>query len=228
MRRILTGVAIVALMMGGLPAIAQTQDGASPYGAPVQGTPYSPAPGAAPYATPPAGAQPYVPTPAPSPAYAPAPSAAQTLYSVRDVNVRSGPATSYPVIGHVPPGRAVQITGGVPGNPHWVALTTGGFVSASVLSPTPVIVRHHHYYDPAYVPAPPVNYPVGSCQPYTRSIEVGGVPQQVNGTACKQPDGTWKIVTNNAATPVIVQQPPVVVQQPVVPALPPPPAYYYR
>ena len=152
----------------------------------------------------------------------------QTLYAVRDINIRSGAGTQYSVIGKVPAGHAVQVTGGVPGNPHWVQLATGGFTAASLLSPTPVVIEHRHHHD-VYAQPPVIDYPVGSCEPYTRAVTVGGQPQQVNGTACKQPDGTWKIVTNNAAQPVIVQQPPVVVQPP-----PPPPGYvvgpnpYYR
>ncbi|HVJ55822.1 MAG TPA: hypothetical protein VM689_25390 [Aliidongia sp.] len=42
---------------------------------------------------------------------------------------------------------------------------------------------------PAYAPAPPSN-----CQPYSSTQNIGGVPQQVTGTACLQPDGTWRIV----------------------------------
>lgn len=34
----------------------------------------------------------------------------------------------------------------------------------------------------------------GPCREFTMDAEVGGKPQQVYGTACRQPDGSWKIV----------------------------------
>ena len=34
----------------------------------------------------------------------------------------------------------------------------------------------------------------GPCREFTMDAKVGGEPQQVYGTACRQPDGSWKIV----------------------------------
>ena len=80
-----------------------------------------------------------------------------------------------------------------------------------------------YYYDPPpvyYAPPPPVVYapppvvyaPSGAvvsaspasdayvasngqtCRQYQTTINVGGVPQASYGTACLQPDGTWRIV----------------------------------
>ena len=34
------------------------------------------------------------------------------------------------------------------------------------------------------------------CREFTQTIEVAGKKQQGYGTACRQPDGTWKIVSN--------------------------------
>ncbi len=34
----------------------------------------------------------------------------------------------------------------------------------------------------------------GPCREFTMDAEVGGKPQQVYGTACRQADGSWKIV----------------------------------
>jgi len=34
----------------------------------------------------------------------------------------------------------------------------------------------------------------GPCREFTMQSEVGGKPEQVYGTACRQPDGAWKIV----------------------------------
>ena len=33
------------------------------------------------------------------------------------------------------------------------------------------------------------------CREYTQTITIGGEPQQSYGTACRQPDGSWKIVS---------------------------------
>ena len=32
------------------------------------------------------------------------------------------------------------------------------------------------------------------CREYVQTVSVGGQPQQAYGTACRQPDGTWRIV----------------------------------
>ena len=53
------------------------------------------------------------------------------------------------------------------------------------------------YYAPApastvYTPAPAAA--AQNCRPYQTTIQVNGQPQQVSGTACQQPDGTWRTV----------------------------------
>lgn len=51
-----------------------------------------------------------------------------------------------------------------------------------------------------YAPPPQVTYYPsqrandGYCREFTSTAVVGGVPQQVYGTACEQPDGSWQIV----------------------------------
>ncbi|MFV8670082.1 hypothetical protein ACNRC9_13850 [Ralstonia pseudosolanacearum] len=35
--------------------------------------------------------------------------------------------------------------------------------------------------------------PVGTCRPMVGQAEIDGVMQQVSGTACLQPDGTWQM-----------------------------------
>lgn len=34
-----------------------------------------------------------------------------------------------------------------------------------------------------------------TCREYTHTIYVGGRPETAHGTACRQPDGTWKLVS---------------------------------
>jgi hypothetical protein len=50
---------------------------------------------------------------------------------------------------------------------------------------------------PAYAPPPPAAYaapPQGECREYTSMTTIAGQPQNMVGTACRQPDGTWRIV----------------------------------
>ena len=56
-----------------------------------------------------------------------------------------------------------------------------------VYAPPPVV------YAPApaaYAPAPATQ----TCREYQSTIQVNGQPQPSHGTACLQPDGTWRIV----------------------------------
>lgn len=54
------------------------------------------------------------------------------------------------------------------------------------------------YYAPApvYAPPPAAAYaaPQGECREYTSTTTIAGQPQNMVGTACRQPDGTWRIV----------------------------------
>ncbi|OKA43341.1 hypothetical protein BH759_17545 [Ralstonia solanacearum] len=40
--------------------------------------------------------------------------------------------------------------------------------------------------------------PVGTCRPMMGQTEIDGVVQQVTGTACLQPDGTWQMADGTA------------------------------
>jgi surface antigen len=61
------------------------------------------------------------------------------------------------------------------------------------------------------------------CREFISTIIIGGQEQQGYGTACRQPDGTWQIVSNEPATP----QPPPAAEQTNIYVDNPPPAYYY-
>ena len=53
---------------------------------------------------------------------------------------------------------------------------------------------------PAYAPppaaayAPPAAEPQGECREYQSTTTIAGQPESVVGTACRQPDGTWRII----------------------------------
>jgi hypothetical protein len=63
-------------------------------------------------------------------------------------------------------------------------------------------------YQPAPVAAPTVAplvstvAPIGGegCREYQGTAEIGGAEQPVYGTACRQPDGTWRITNGSAGT----------------------------
>jgi hypothetical protein len=84
-----------------------------------------------------------------------------------------------------------------------------GFVSFGFGVPLVAAPPPYYYYPPPayYYPPPPpyVAYPPPasvpgspaqsqSCREYQGTATIDGRPQQTYGTACLQPDGTWRIV----------------------------------
>jgi len=90
-----------------------------------------------------------------------------------------------------------------------------GFVSFGV--GVPLFPGPSYYYPPppvvAYPPPAPIYYapapvyalppgaayappaaPQGECREYQSTTTIAGQPESVVGTACRQPDGTWRIV----------------------------------
>ena len=158
----------------------------------------------------------------------PVPTGAQqqpaNMYAIKSANIRAGAGTGYNVIGKTKINDQLQIAGFVPpqpgkNGPGWYQLATGGFVSAKIVSPTPVTVVAHRA--PMVVPAPAGQYPVGACEPYSRVVKIGGEPNQITGTACKNPDGTWSIVDYSVPTPVPAPAPVYVAPAPLVYGPPP-------
>lgn len=62
---------------------------------------------------------------------------------------------------------------------------------APVYAPPPVA-----YAPPpvAYAPAPVAAAPQGECREYQSTVVIAGRPQPAYGTACRQQDGSWRIV----------------------------------
>jgi len=46
----------------------------------------------------------------------------------------------------------------------------------------------------AYAPAPVAAAPQGECREYQSTVVIAGRPQPAYGTACRQEDGSWRIV----------------------------------
>ena len=65
-----------------------------------------------------------------------------------------------------------------------------------VYAPPPVVYAPPPVgYAPASAPAAYAPAPASqTCREYQSTIQVNGQPQQSYGTACLQPDGTWRIV----------------------------------
>lgn len=87
----------------------------------------------------------------------------------------------------------------------------GVVIGVPLWAPPPPVVVYAPPPPVVYAPPPPVVYapqpvqavpasPVYSntsgqyCREFQSTVLVGGVPQQSYGTACQQPDGTWRIV----------------------------------
>jgi hypothetical protein len=64
-------------------------------------------------------------------------------------------------------------------------------------APPPPPQPAYAYYppQPAYAaPAPAPTYSTANCREYSGTIMIDGQEQRSYGTACLQPDGTWRIV----------------------------------
>jgi hypothetical protein len=82
----------------------------------------------------------------------------------------------------------------------------GSSVRIVLWQPAPV---YRAYPAPVYVPAPVAYEPIANavplrnfqdasgryCREYQRTADIGGVQQQIYGTACMMPDGSWQIVS---------------------------------
>ncbi|HUK59385.1 MAG TPA: hypothetical protein VLV50_09160 [Stellaceae bacterium] len=63
--------------------------------------------------------------------------------------------------------------------------------------PPPPPPAYYYAPAPAAAVAPPASAPAPSsadCRPYNSTTVIDGTPQQITGTACRQPDGSWRIV----------------------------------
>jgi hypothetical protein len=95
------------------------------------------------------------------------------------------------------------------GGPHWgIGIGVAPWFAAPAYGyyPPPPPPAYSYYPAPAYY-APPApayvepdqqaaapGYDQSNCQPYHSTVVVGGQRERVSGTACRQPDGTWRLV----------------------------------
>ncbi len=63
-----------------------------------------------------------------------------------------------------------------------------------VVYPAPPVVVYEPPPRVVYAPAPTRLRNDAQCREYQSTVMVGGRPQSSYGTACLQPDGTWRIV----------------------------------
>lgn len=59
----------------------------------------------------------------------------------------------------------------------------------AVIEPPPVVQQA-----PAVQRAPTMAYDTSYCREYSRTAVVDGAPVEIYGTACRQPDGSWRIM----------------------------------
>ena len=100
-------------------------------------------------------------------------------------------------------GAAAVLFGGFTAVPAEARTFVSVGVGLPLFGPPPVVYAPPPvYYAPppvVYAPAPaPAAYAPApaaqNCREYQTTIQVNGQPQQSYGTACQQPDGTWRIV----------------------------------
>lgn len=110
-------------------------------------------------------------------------------------NVRSGPGTAYRVVGQLPRGEPTHVVGRVEGAPWYLVSQNGtgiGFVSASLLQPTsakPLMKA----VDEKDVERQTVEV-TETCKSAVQNVTLrDGMTHSEEITACKQPDGSWKI-----------------------------------
>ncbi|MGF1610339.1 MAG: hypothetical protein ACFCUQ_13145 [Kiloniellales bacterium] len=60
--------------------------------------------------------------------------------------------------------------------------------------PAPQVLVQPPPQAPVVRQPPALAYDTSYCREYSRTAIVGGAPVEVFGTACRQPDGTWRIV----------------------------------
>ena len=66
------------------------------------------------------------------------------------------------------------------------------------VTPPPVYYAPPVYVEPAPIyaapPYPPAQTPRGNCREYQSTAIINGVAAPTFGTACQQPDGTWRLI----------------------------------
>ena len=169
------------------------------------------------------------PSPSPTPTPSPLPTATQTatptatptppvpqVVSSITVNVRAGPGTNYPVIGSMPPGSPLNITGRNESGTWWqvqMAGGTAGWVAASVVEATAAdgipVAQAPPPPQPTDTPVPPApTRPRFQFEPtgwygdtnygLTRFLgnitDVNGNP--VNGVFVEAQCGTYRVISN--------------------------------
>lgn len=109
-------------------------------------------------------------------------------------NVRAGPGTRYHVIDQVRTRELVTVIGKVQGR-DWYQVRVGariGYVYAPLLEPAYYV--ENPYGEAGASPGSIYGSREGApCREYTTTVIVGGQEQSAYGTACRQPDGSWKI-----------------------------------
>jgi hypothetical protein len=98
------------------------------------------------------------------------------------------PVYPYPYYAYPPPVYGVPAPAYVAPPPAYVSPPAPAYVSPPTQQPLAAPM-------PA---APSPAQRTGDCREYQTQITVAGKPQQAYGVTCRQPDGSWRIVTDAA------------------------------
>jgi len=78
-------------------------------------------------------------------------------------------------------------------------VVVGSLLLAGCMNPSPPTASRESFdprvYDARGNVLPPVAIvpqPAPECREFERTVEIGGKPQKAYGTACRQPDGSWR------------------------------------
>jgi hypothetical protein len=115
------------------------------------------------------------------------------LVATTDLRVRAEPRAGARAIGRLLAGQSVDVLGPAD-DPAWYRLAGGGYAASSFLKsagaagPPRPTARDERV-------GPPGKYKVGDCTTYRTQADIGhGQHDTIEGTACLQPDGRWRIV----------------------------------
>lgn len=145
-------------------------------------------------APPPSSAPPPSPPPAGPAPGAPDQANRQTLVATTDLRIRDEPRETARTVGRLLAGQSVDVLGPAP-DPAWYRLAQGGYASAGFLKQAGAAGPPRPASSGQHVAAPTGKYQVGDCATYRMPANLGGGRHEmVEGTACLQADGRWRIV----------------------------------
>ena len=118
----------------------------------------------------------------------------QMLVATTDLRVRAEPRPDARAIGRLLAGQSVEVLGPA-SDPAWYRLAPGGYAASAFLRPAGAAGPPRPAAGGESAIGPRGKYKVGDCTTYRTNADLGnGRHDTVEGVACLQPDGRWRIV----------------------------------